>query len=60
MNFADLAEAPWQRTWWSSKTTLKVLSFMHNLDNMKEVGLHPVILGDDIDDALGNPGPGLL
>ncbi len=34
--FAELAEAPWQRTWWS-----QVLRFMHRLDNMDEGSLHP-------------------
>ncbi len=34
--FAELAEAPWQRTWWS-----QVLRFMHRLDSMDEGSLHP-------------------
>ncbi len=49
--FAELAEAPWQRTWWS-----QVLGFMHRLDSMDEGSLHPDILSDNIHDALGNPG----
>ncbi len=49
--FAELAEAPWQRTWWS-----QVLRFMHRLDSMDEGSLHPDILSDNIHDALGNPG----
>ncbi len=48
--FAELAEAPWQRTWWS-----QVLRFMHRLDSMDEGSLHPDILSDNIHDALGNP-----
>ncbi len=51
MIFAELAEAPWQRTWWS-----QVLGFMHRLDSMDEGSLHPDILSDNIHDALGNPG----
>ena len=49
--FAELAEAPWQRTWWS-----QVLRFMHRLDSMDEGSLHPDILSDNIHDALCNPG----
>ncbi len=49
--FAELAEVPWQRTWWS-----QVLRFMHRLDSMDEGSLHPDILSDNIHDALGNPG----
>ena len=49
--FAELAEAPWQRTWWS-----QVLRFMHRLDSMDEGSLHPDILSDNIHDALGSPG----
>ncbi len=53
--FAELAEAPWQRTCWS-----QVLCFMphvrHRLDSMDEGSLHPDILSDNIHDALGNPG----
>ncbi len=49
--FAELAEDPWQRTWWS-----QVLGFMHRLDSMDEGSLHPDILSDNIHDALGNPG----
>ncbi len=49
--FAELAEAPWQRTWWS-----QVLRFMHRLDSMDEGSLHPDILSDNIHDTLGNPG----
>ena len=49
--FAELAEAPWQRTWWSQG-----LHFMHRLDSMDEGSLHPDILSDNIHDALGNPG----
>ncbi len=48
---AELAEAPWQRTWWS-----QVLRFMHRLDSMDEGSLHPDILSDNIHDALRNPG----
>ncbi len=48
--FAELAEAPWQRTWWS-----RVLRFMHRLDSM-DSKLHPDILSDNIHDALCNPG----
>ena len=48
--FAELAEAPWQRTYWS-----QVLGFMHRLDSMDEGSLHPDILSDNIHDALGNP-----
>ncbi len=36
--FAELAEALWQRTWWS-----QVLRFMHRLDSMDEGSLHPSI-----------------
>ncbi len=49
--FAELAEAPWQRTWWS-----QVLRFMHGLNSMDEGSLHPDVLSDNIHDALGNPG----
>ncbi len=49
--FAELAEAPWQRTWWS-----QVLRFMHRLDSMDGGSLHPDILSDNIHDALCNPG----
>ncbi len=49
--FAELAEAPWQRTCWS-----QVLRFMHRLDSMDEGSLHPDVLSDNIHDALGNPG----
>ncbi len=48
--FAELAEAPWQRTWWS-----QVLGFMHRLESMDENSLHPDILSDNIHDLLGNP-----
>ncbi len=48
--FAELAEAPWQRTWWS-----QVLRFMHRLDSMDEGSLHPDTLSDNIHDALDNP-----
>ncbi len=47
--FAELAEAPWQRTWRS-----QVLRFMHRLDSMDEGSLHPDILSDNIHDALGS------
>ncbi len=49
--FAELAEAPWQRTWWS-----QVLRFMHRLESMDGGSLHPDILSDNIHDALCNPG----
>ncbi len=49
--FAELAEAPWQRTWWS-----QVLRFMHRLDSMDGGSLHPDILSDNIHDALCNRG----
>ncbi len=45
---AELAETPWQRTWWS-----QVLGFMHRLDNMDEGSFH---LRDNLHDVLGNPG----
>ncbi len=51
--FAELAEAPWQRTWWS-----QVLGFMHRLDSVEEGSLHPDILSDNIHDASGHPGFG--
>ncbi len=38
--FAELAEAPWQRTW-----KAQVLGFMHRLDSMDDGSLHPDILG---------------
>ncbi len=52
--FAELAKAPWQRTWWSQ--VLRFISFMHTLDSMDEGSLHPDILSDNIHDALGKSG----
>ncbi len=47
MIFAELAEAPWQRTWWS-----QVLGFMPRLNSMDEGILHPDVFSDNIHDAL--------
>ncbi len=49
--FAELAEGPWQRTWWS-----QVLGFIHRLDSMDGWSLYPAILSDNIHDALGDSG----
>jgi len=51
--FAELAEVPWLRTWWS-----QVLGFMQRLAKMPEGGLHLDILSDNIHDALQNPSVG--
>ena len=49
--FAELAEVPWQRTWW-----LQVLGFMQRLANMPQSSLQADILSDNILDALQAPG----
>ena len=51
--FAELAEVPWTRFWWS-----QVLGFMHRLGNMSESSLHRDILRDNIADALLSPAIG--
>ena len=45
--FAELAEAPWLRIWWS-----QVIGFMHRLAKMSSDSLHADILSDNINDAL--------
>ena len=37
--FAELAEVPWQHTWW-----LQVVGFMQRLANMAQASLHAEIL----------------
>ena len=49
--FAELAEVPWQRTWW-----LQVVGYMQRLANMPQASLHAEILSDNILDALQAPG----
>ena len=49
--FAELADVPWQRTWW-----LQVVGFMQRLANMPEASLHAEILSDNITDAVQAPG----
>ena len=48
--FAELAEVPWQRTWW-----LQVVGFTQRLTNMPQASLHADILSDNILDALQAP-----
>ncbi len=48
--FAELAEVPWLRVWWT-----QVLSFMHRLAKMSEDSLHADILRDNIHDAEHSP-----
>ncbi len=48
--FAELAEVPWLRVWWT-----QILSFMHRLAKMPEDSLHADILRDNIHDAEHNP-----
>lgn len=48
--FAELAEVPWLRVWWT-----QVLSFMHRLAKMPEDSLHADILKDNIHDAQHGP-----
>ena len=45
--FAELAEPPWLRIWWS-----QVIGFMHRLAKMSSDSLHADILSDNINDAL--------
>ena len=49
--FAELAEVPWQRTWW-----LQVVGFMQRLANMPQASLQAESLSDNILDALQAPG----
>ena len=48
--FAELAEVPWLRVWWT-----QVLSFMHRLANVSQDSLHADILRDNIRDAEHSP-----
>lgn len=49
--FAELAEVPWQLTWW-----LQVVGFMQRLANMPQARLQTENLSDNILDALQAPG----
>ena len=50
--FAELAEVPWLRVWWS-----QVIGFMHRLAKLSDGSLHADILSDNINDALHGASP---